>query len=438
MNTEHAEKNYDRSKKIHFFINAFIGIAIAVFLLFVEHTDWGEANINKAFDLMIAREAKKSAKTMESLSVQKKIGISDRIIFAEIDHETFKNWGKPLITPRDMLADIIRSAYEGGAKIIALDILLEDKDCCHPQDDFVLRRILQEMTDKKSKTKVIFPVRVNHDGEIRKNLFQDLIDRNPNFYIATAYVSASATDNIIRYWVPFETAQKDSGKTIIWNMSFLIAMLDKGKVREIRELEKTIKDGKFHNDHRFNLDHDKIITISPERDEIYGNRIRFFLVPPNTLSTHSGGNLFENVYQVDEIKHATVKDKIVVIGNSSPDAGDIHRTPVGNMAGIFIIGNAINTISLGLQPAHSPLWLSIVIDIGLIIIAAFIFLYFKSLWAQIISYAVIIPTLGFTSWLVFLHTGIFLNFIFALVGINFHTTIAWIEENMKKGGANDK
>jgi CHASE2 domain-containing sensor protein len=427
-------RRFPRRRKIHFFINVSVGIVIAVFFHFLEHTDWGEATINKAFDFIIAKEAEKSAEAMESLTAQRNIGISDRIVFAEIDHETYKKWGKPLITPRDKLAEIIKIASEGGAKIIALDILLEDKDCCHPESDCELRKVLQDMTDKKAAAKVIFPVRIGYDGKARKNIFQDLIDNNPNFYAATASIAAAATDRVVRYWVPFATVKNGSDDTILWNMPFLIAMLAEGKEREIKEFGNIIKAGRFHKAHHFTLDHNRDITISPERDEIYRNRIRFLLVPQNTLPGHPGGNLFDTVYQIDEIRHATVRDKIVIIGNSSPDAGDMHPTPVGNMAGIFIIGNAINTISLGLQPSHSPLLLNIAIEAVIVIMAAFLFLYFPSLLAQILGSAVLILCLGVVSYYFFLYTGIFLNFIFAVIGMSFHRTIANIEEITKKKG----
>ena len=427
-------KRFPRGRKIHFFINVSIGIIIAVFFHFLEQTDWGEATINKAFDFIIVKEAEKSAEAMESLTAQRNIAIPDRIVFAEIDHETYKKWGSPLITPRDKLAEIIKIASEGGAQIIALDILLEDKDCCYPESDRQLRKVLQDMTNTKATVKIIFPVRIGYDGKMRKNLFRDLIDNNPNFYAATANVSAAATDRVVRYWVPFETVKTSSDNSILWNMPFLIAMLSDGKEREIKEFEKTIKSDRFHKARHFTLDHNRGITISPERDEMYRNRIRFLLIPQNTLPDHPGGNLFDTVYRGDEIRHAPVRDKIVIIGNSSPDAGDMHPTPVGNMAGIFIIGNAINTILRGLQPSHTPLWLNIVIEAMIIIMAAFLFLYFPSFLAHIMGSVILILTLGVVSYYFFLYTGIFLNFIFAVIGMSFHKTIATIEEITKKKG----
>jgi CHASE2 domain-containing sensor protein len=423
-------RRFSRTKKIHFFINIAVGILIAIFFHFIEHTDWGEGTINKAFDFIIAREAANSARTMESLTARRDISPSGGIVFAEIDHKAFTKWGSPLITPRAKLAGIVKTAYKGGAKIIALDILLEDKDYCHPQGDRELRKVLQDMTDKKVPVKVIFPVRINTNGQIRKNLFKDLIDRNPNFYAATSHISASAADRVVRYWVPFEKVQNGADSTILWNMPFLITMLAEGKEGEIKEFEKTIKAGRFNHPHYFNLGRNRSIILSPEREEIYRNRIRFLLVPPNTLPDHPGGNLFDRAYQVDEIKQAPLRDKIVLIGNSSPDAGDMHPTPVGSLAGIFIIGNAVNTISLGLQPSHSHFLLNIMVEALVIVLAAFLFLYFSSFLAEILGSGILILILGVVSYYVFLRTGVFLNFIFAVIGMSFHKTIATIEDEI--------
>ena len=428
-------KKFYRKRTIHFFINISIGIIIAIVFHFLEHTDWGEDTINKAFDVIIAKEAEESAEAMESVTSERDTRISNRIALVEINHEAYKKWGKPLLTPRDKLAEIVEAVCKAKAGIVVLDILLEDRDCCHPEGDKALRKVLEDITASKSTTKIIFPVRIGYDGEVRTHLFKDLLGKNPNFYPATANVSAAATDRVIRYWVPFDTYKDGVSGNVLWNMSFLTAMLAEGKEAELKELEHTLTTGNPHGSRHVKLDHGREIIITSDRDDIYRNRIRFLLIPKGTLPYHPGGNLFDRAYQAEEVKHAPLKDKIVIIGNSSPDAGDIHRTPVGTMAGMFIIGNAANTISLGMQPSHSPMWLNIVVEAAVIAMAAILFLYLHSFLAQVLSSVILLITLGVASYYYFLHTGAFLNFIFAVVGMSFHRTIANIEELIQsKGG----
>jgi hypothetical protein len=41
---------------------------------------------------------------------------------------------------------------------------------------------------------------------------------------------------------------------------------------------------------------------------------------------------------------------------------------------------------------------------------------------------------GYLSYLYFLKTGVFLNFVFAVVGMGFHETVAHIEEIIERKG----
>lgn len=161
-------RKFSRKKKIHFFVNIGVGIAIALLFHFLEHTKWGEDILNIAFDRIIAIEAQKAAKKAESLNESKDEKKSEQISFVDIDHNTYKNWGKPLLTPRDELAKIIETAYTSNAKAIVLDILFEDKDCCNLEGERILRKVFQDMTNKGGPTKVIFPVRITYDGDIKK------------------------------------------------------------------------------------------------------------------------------------------------------------------------------------------------------------------------------------------------------------------------------
>ncbi len=125
-------RQFSRTKKIHFFINIAVGIFIAIFFHFIEHTDWGEWNINKVFDFLIAREAANSARAMESLTARRDISLADEIVFAEIDQKTFTKWGSPLITP--CFLPILRFKVPGQEPIQQSEsLMLVDKKTLHSQ-----------------------------------------------------------------------------------------------------------------------------------------------------------------------------------------------------------------------------------------------------------------------------------------------------------------
>lgn len=421
-------KKLSRDEKIHFFINIGLGIAVVIILQFYEYTDFGENAINKAFDYIIAKEAAESAR-LGNISAQKDKIVAEQIVFVDMGN-AYKKRGLPMVTPRDELAKIIEAAYKGKAKIIALDILLEDEDCCHPEHDRKLRRVFQEIIDKKSSTKVLFPVRIGNDGEIKKSLYEDFIARYPNFYPTIPYLSATVSDRIVRYWVPYEKVKGDSRYSFLWNVSFLTAMLAQGKEDELKMIGQEIKGQKKSKAHFIRLSNMKEIEISSDRDDIYRNRIRFFLIPADILYKYPVGNMFEMVCDVNEVEYVTFRDKIVVIGNSNPDAGDVHLTPIGNMSGMYIIGNALNTILLGLQPSRPSLVLNMLIEFIVIIIAAYFLSRFPPLIIKIFKSIVLISILSVISYYYFLRTGVLLNITFAVLGMGFHDTALSIEKSL--------
>jgi CHASE2 domain-containing sensor protein len=423
-------KKFSREEKIHFCINIGIGIAVVILLQFFENTDFGEHALNKAFDYIIAKEAAEAAAS-GNIVMQKDKRVAERVAFVDMG-KTYKKRGSPLITPRDELAKVIEAAYKGKAKVIVLDILLEDKDCCHPEHDRKLREVFKNMIDQNASTKVIFPVRIASEGSIKKNLFEDLFDHHPNFYPAIPYISATASDRVVRYWVPYETIKDHGRYPLLWNASFLAAVLAHGKEEELKRIGQKMNDQKVPEAHIIELSNKKEIEISPRREDLYRNRVRFFLIPENTVSKHPGGNLFELVSDVDEVDYVAFKDKVVIIGNGNPEAGDIHLTPVGSMPGMYIIGNATNTILLGLQPAHPSRVLNILIELAVIIIAAYILSRFPPLIIKVLKGVVLISALGAISYYYFLKTGVLLNVTFAVVGMGFHDMAMSVEKVLIK------
>ncbi len=134
-------KKFSRDEKIHFCINIGIGIAVVVLLQFFKNTNFGEHAHNKAFDYIIAKEAAEAAAS-GNIVIQKTKRVAERVAFVDRG-KTYKKRGSPLITPRDELAKVIEVANKGKAKVIVLDILLEDKDCCHPEHETFDRDVVK-------------------------------------------------------------------------------------------------------------------------------------------------------------------------------------------------------------------------------------------------------------------------------------------------------
>jgi CHASE2 domain-containing sensor protein len=442
-------RRFPPRKRTHFFVNLGIGIGIVILLHFLQHTRWGEGTLDHFFDLFIRSESSKAVRIQNDIQ-------SSPLLFVDIDHKTYKEWGEPLITPRDKLARILRILHEGEAKLIVLDILLEGRDA-RPENDRLLLDVLRDIQlDAQGTTKIIVPQRIGVEGDLKPALFDALFEkpnepqgRGPqNIYRATPTLSATGSDNVVRYWNLYEEYRGEDGRPgIIWGYPITAVLLAvEGDLRKLGPFEEILRRsaGRHGGGYRsLDLANGKAIKLPYDKAHLYLQRLRFLLVPERSIKDASAeagdgieGNLFQTVISFKELEYyqGSFKEKIVIVGNSSPDVGDIQRTPVGEMAGMYVIGNSIHTILVKEQPSPPPVWLSIIMETAVIVLAAYVFLYFTSLLAQIVATGLILLIFGYFSYLYFLKAGVFLNFVFAIVGMGFHETVADIEEIIEQKG----
>ncbi len=287
--------------------------------------------------------------------------ISDEIAFIDIDHETYKQWGHSDITPRDRLAELIDVAYNGGAKVIALDIFLQDPDYQHPEKDERLREVLQAIKKDEQGAKIIFPVTLSTEGILGKTLYDDLIDNKERFFKAVPWVMvASSYDNKMRFWTPYGVyIREDKEQDIVWGTPVLATVLASGDARQLTEFSNRIIEGIDKGDDGKDLhftskkEGKELVRIS-SGSKVTNYRINYSLIPPGVLKKEDPGNLFMKAFTVHQLQKMMnlnknlLRNKIVIIGNSSPDKRDNYPTPVGTMPGMYIHGNVINTILNGL------------------------------------------------------------------------------------------
>jgi hypothetical protein len=422
---------------------------IVILLHVLQQTRWGESTLDKFLDRFVSWESRKAMQVQSDVQ-------EAPILFVDIDDETYKEWGEPLITPRDKLAGILQILHEAGAQVIVLDILLEGSDCLSENDEKLLEVLEKIELDTKNTTKVILPQRIGFDGRLKRNLFDVLFDQNHSvgdsrfraLYRAAPSLSATSSDNVVRYWNLYEEFRRQDGKPeIIWGYPIVTVLLAvEGSLHGLESFQEKLSRNESNHAREFEilrLSNGKTIKLPYDRAHLYLQRLRFLLVPAGSGKDYSAdknvaneGNLFQTVVRYRELEYYRhlFKGKVVIVGNSSPDAGDMHRTPIGEMAGMYILANSINTILTKEQPSRPPGWVSILIETVVIILAAYVFLYFTSLLAQIIASLLILIVFGWFSYLYFLETGVFLNFVFAIVGMSFHETTKDLEEIFEKRG----
>jgi len=124
-----------------------------------------------------------------------------------------------------------------------------------------------------------------------------------------------------------------------------------------------------------------------------------------------------------EISDDLIANRVVIIGASFAESGDIHRTPIGEMPGALIIANAIKSLSLYGQIRTPPAWAQWFLRLLLIMLAAWVFSQFTSLTAIFVAGTVIIAVLVPISFYFFKY-GLWLDFAVPLFAMMIHRAVA--------------
>src|SRR4030042_590437 len=333
-------RKYSHKKRAHFFINIIVGLLIVLGTHLIQNTELGESAMNWALDFFIKYEAQKT-------TIKTK---GERILYVDINDDTYERWGKPLLIPRDKLASIIECAHREGAKVVVVDILLDYKDCCNPKGDQKLRKVLQDIHKSKSSLKIVFPILVYPNGKTSSSIFKDLIAENKgaNFHYGLPYISETQKDSVTRYWIPYKVVKNNIDKPfIIWGMPLLaVALTEEEGFKTLEGLESDILAGRYFRK-GLTFAQNSISIMSNIQDE-YSYRIRFLQLPENLALNRVEAQYIKETLSKKEMEHMRkvfdFKDKIINIGNSSYEAGDIHLTPVGNMAGLFFFLDVEKTL----------------------------------------------------------------------------------------------
>jgi CHASE2 domain-containing sensor protein len=123
--------------------------------------------------------------------------------------------------------------------------------------------------------------------------------------------------------------------------------------------------------------------------------------------------------------------RVVIVGQSYSDAGDVHFTPLGTMPGSVVLVNAIDSMArYGLVEASS-VWISVPLALLSIVLISYLFARLDSFSARLISTAVILALFGVASIYLF-RSGLWLDFALPLLGIQMYQTLRGHAERLDK------
>lgn len=355
--------------------------------------------------------------------------------FLDIDNASFRSWDEPYHTPRDKVLKLVRTAAEHKARLIVLDIDLS-RPGINAEHDQRLAEYLAEYGKGEVRPPLILVRTFYNDGpsdrewlDIRPS-FLDEFEFSPSVHWAQPLFRKTMWDGVVRHWhlVKFGCLK---GQLILLPATQLIAaaLLADGNTDAIKrpvdldsiQLDSCSSQSSVNtsaNLQKLGVS-DSALAPDPDIDQRLIYTIPWKSPAPD-LVTISAQVITESDRQLSDDLFA---DRVVMIGASFSESGDIHRTPIGEMPGALIIANAIKSLTLYGQVRSPPLWFQWTLKLTLILLAAWAFSRFTSLTAVCLAGATIIGTLVPISFYFFKY-GLWLDFTIPLFAMMMSRAVA--------------
>ena len=427
-------------------------------LHFAHHTAPGRSVLNSMYDFLVMEDY--IFATIKS-SKENRLPISDKIRLVAFDKGTYdasKNRG--YWTPRVLLARSIQHALKLGAQVVVVDFavnravpLLCENDVCIDENKEFLKVMHESASLARKQKAMIILAWSSTSGEVDKNSFQgfqDLLRQEKDVItLASAKGFLNPEDNKVRHFSLYEI---DSGKKeVMYSIELMAALFSLYGVDSARELMNNKKDSLLgHDDHiSFPRNEEKgissILLCDPgSHGECLAARYHFRLTPrelTTSIFNDRGINIKDPLITTPELlltprvllaqnsdNKKKYKDKIVIIGSTNSDFGDVHATPLGRMSGIYLIANGVNVLLENLQVRAPSSIIVYGIEAVIILGAALFFLHLSQLAATIVMALIILICISPFSLFLFSKYGLFMDFWFPIIGIGLHKIIAESEQ----------
>jgi hypothetical protein len=432
------ENTYRKKQKLFYrrlINNLLFGISITVLLHSFDELLWLRQPEDDAIDWVMAMQ--RGSPPVQSVKP---------FAFLDIDEAAYRNWGEPLLIPRDKLLEIIEFAVSGNPALIVVDVDLSRPGQCD-NHDIALTNFLNGHYGQ-GKPPIILPQLFSEpiEGESRRTLRKPFFIKKDNIvrpdtrvFLASPLFEVDESDFRLRRWRLWEVA---SNQEVVSSMELLAVALLRNPLDPasvFKDVEQNIKtltqEGATPEPlHSNNLRKVEIANMKFEKDtEDIGQRILYTI--PWTLSqgeTYPDNFVRRSVLPItkkgatdrkrkamNHLDSSWLKDHVVVIGASFKESRDIHATPIGQMPGAIVIVNAINSLyGHGLIKKPEIYWI-IPIEMALIVIMSIAFAKFDSFLAMLISSVAVITLMLPFSFYLFKY-GVWLNFVIPLFFVNLY------------------
>jgi CHASE2 domain-containing sensor protein len=417
---------------------------------------------------------------MGSLGSAERQVIADRFVWFDIDDKTYETWNEPPFTPRDKIQRLIWYAAESGAELVIVDI-----DLSH-------RRQREEIDTTPTRIRRLgVPATIpddeinNYDNYEDQKLY-DYLEAYPGDCTAgdhcppiilgrpfrndlpkpsfldpaiahsTRVFWASAqfepdSDMVIRRWRLWEPLCENGRAGAIPSIELVVeALVNPERPQAMAEDPKAAYDFLVQSLSGTTVCSGGTPQMSGQAPaDGTPNRVRIRHIIEDQTANQKDNLVHRIVYAMpwhqDDTaiarpamyilnapitSHAAFSGKIVMIGGSAQDTGDIHPTPLGPMPGAFALINAITSLEQHGEITHAPGWVDLLVEIALIAIMSFSFLFLRSFLGMIVSTVVILCVLVPICLKLFAH-GLWLDFSIPLIAVQLHELVDRIKDSLE-------
>lgn len=418
----------------HVLVNVSIGLGISLALNVFHLAPWLHEKEECALDWIMVMNAgtrlglNPSSRQPEQLYA-----------FVDVDEWTYRAWGEPFFTPRDKLAALITAVTAAKPRLTIVDVELDRPNRDAPAQDARLIETLAGLSDGPP----VILVKSLRQGlrpgallEMRRSFLDQIVASSKRLHWA-APTFLRDDSQIIRRWKIAVCVDTPKGPVVLPSVQLLAyALLSPGpagnQLEELAtQLEKArgicsktssetpgflILGGQSFALNETGLEHRIMYSMkqggAPQK-VLVGQEERPLFVSVPAQSILSGGAT---------ILTDMLRDRVVIIGGSFAESFDMYKTPLGVMPGAVIILNSLRSLfTYGVD--HQPSWVIItLIEVVLIAVMTFFFMWFNSFWGMLLSGGVIIVLLLPASILAFRY-GVWLDFAIPLAAVQIHRLI---------------
>ncbi len=427
-----------------FYKNVVFGLLITLLLIGLRHGQWISELEDLSVDWMM---------TLYRGDLVKEN--TPPFVILDIDEETYQAWGEPFITPRDKLLKLLHFAVQSQAKLIIVDIAIDEQPhlaegLLHPHD-LALKYYLAEYDNRYCSDsdcpailltrtfrlpKGIKPFNPNTQPYYlaqRPSFLDKIVMRSSHIYWGSTQFEREH-DRLLRRWNLWIPTCTQMVSDIIPSMPLLAATLlveeEKSGVLPCscrlrhhlnyflpncqKSPQKWTSDGLRHKPTEFVVSQDLVFDLHPtrlSRRMLY--TIPWYLNPGKTLPTVSDGRELLTIMSANKILNKSVSDKalrdsVTIIGGSYLAGRDWHATPLGWMPGLLVLVNSIQSLlQYGILQPPSNWWILLFATI-LIMLTSWLLIQYGQLWGAIYSVFLIIALIPL-SFVLFKY-GIWLSF----------------------------